>query len=284
MLYTLGKETSGYRPLILLLTSLLIDLRNSLGTEGVDDDIQLTQLRRQIAEWTQNSHLELQTKVTPYMDEVIMNKFTKLFQVVGNSDQLALTMANYMFNDQLQVKKSLFSSPIRCHGSLVDSNSNLNYLEGKIDGIFPSDEKNEPLSDPLKGLKKNVTQNMLPSLQGKLNCIFLKESIEIPLPVFCITTWGYIIDYIDLNTGAAIFTFSLALAAYKMSQGIYKEVSKFKDEYLDDLRVTIDKNLVYLNDKLSQNVNKYGSQLKVKTKLIEQLDAEVENVTSVQKK
>lgn len=277
--YILDRETSGYRPALTLLRSLLADIHTAYiaSTKTESADLNAQALREQVDDWAQSSHLELQTKVVPYMEQVIMDRFTKLYVVIWNSDELALHMADYIYDSSREVTTGYLwnSQKLHCHGSLVDSDANLNYLEGKIDGIFPTG-KSTVMNDPLKQLKAEVTNDKLPVLQDAINKVLLRQAVEVPLPVFMITTVGYIFDLLTLNGASAIFVFSLALAAYRASGYIYKEVAKFKDWYLESLRVSIDKNLVYLDNRISQNVTKHSGTSQDIRKLVDKLDEQAD--------
>ncbi|GME73951.1 unnamed protein product [Ambrosiozyma monospora] len=60
-------------------------------------------------------------------------------------------------------------------------------------------------------------------------------------------------------------------------------MKKFKDWYLDNLRISIDKNLAYLNNKLDDNVKVYGLDLDGKKSHIEKLNEELDKLETVEK-
>ncbi|GME86146.1 unnamed protein product [Ambrosiozyma monospora] len=287
--FTLNKETSGYRPTILLLKSLLGNLTNELKHS---DNQQLTnevdRLRSQINEWSQLSHYELQSKIAPYLQNTIMNKFTKVSQLIYYSEELSLIISNCIFDAEEEVQTSLLSlTKEKCHGTLVDSASKLNYLEGKIDAILPAEtsisSSTYTTNTPLKELKKQVTEVKLPQLQEQVNGLLLSNFGKTTVPVFVITALGDLLNYIDLNTAVAFTALSIALASYNVGKDAYKLMKKFKDWYLDNLRISIDKNLAYLNNKLDDNVKVYGLDLDGKKSHIEKLNEELDKLETVEK-
>ncbi|OUT24599.1 hypothetical protein CAS74_000987 [Pichia kudriavzevii] len=283
LLYTINRETSGYKPLILLLRNLMRDLH--VKKSG---DIEIAkQLKEEIVDWTQNAHFELQSKVTPFLENAMLRNLTKLNQLILNSGDLTLVISNLLNGTRAHLKNGLFCNEIECYGSLVESNSKSHYLRGRIDTLFPdkikSQVENSKIDNLLEGLKDKVANDKLPSLQSRINGILINELFASPFIVFVLSNVGYVYDFITLNTCMALTALTIAVTANTSQKSIIKAVSEFKDWYIDQLRVYIDKMGGLLLEKLDQNINDYELTQERKRTTVEELrsiTSEIERIDS----
>ncbi|OWB75289.1 hypothetical protein B5S31_g5168 [[Candida] boidinii] len=126
-LYLINKETSGYRPSIALMRSVIRDIYKQIETENVENkravnnndindtdyNISLTELssserlqqleskgkelNEQINKWAQSSHYELQSRIMPFFDKVFISKYGKLHELFLKLDDLDLIMSSNIF-------------------------------------------------------------------------------------------------------------------------------------------------------------------------------------------
>ncbi|ODV86514.1 hypothetical protein CANARDRAFT_187107, partial [[Candida] arabinofermentans NRRL YB-2248] len=281
-LFTLNKETSGYKPIILLVESLLQDMKFNLKNKSNKNHFEKesNSLKIQINQWSQLSHFELQSKIIPFLTDILIMKFSKISQILFNVDDFQLVLSKHLFEDELNIQKSTFNfTKVKCHGSLIDSTNKLNYLEGKIDSLLPQDDELQTdniITNPITQLKQLTNDVKLPELEAKINKITLDNLILINLPTFSITTIGYILNYLELNSTMALIALSLAISFNNISKSSYSLLNNFKDWYIENLRLSIDKNTIYLNNKLSENLKKVESNIDKRLKNFENLSKEVE--------
>lgn len=264
LLYTINRETSGYKPLILLLRSLLRDL-----DIHESDDVKIAkELKDEITAWSQNSHFELQSKVTPFLENILVKDFTKISQLIINSGDLTLVISNLLNGTRVKLKTGLFEKEIECYGSLEDSIAKSHYLEGKIDALFPENKNNinrptENVDNYLDDLKGEIANVKLPKLQSQINKFLIKEIIAAPFTIFALTNVGYIYDIVTLNTVIAVTALSIAVTANSSQKKVISIISDFKDWYLEELRLYIDNTMSLLGKRLNDNIKAYEiSQVK----------------------
>ncbi|GMF97964.1 hypothetical protein B5S33_g2526 [[Candida] boidinii] len=140
-LYLINRETSGYRPSIALMRSVIRDIYKQIETENVetktnnsndindtDYNVSLTELssserlqqleskgkelNEEINKWAQSSHYELQSRVMPFFDKVFVYKYSKLHELFLRLDDLDLVMASNIFAPEgvKSNKNSIFST------------------------------------------------------------------------------------------------------------------------------------------------------------------------------
>ncbi|KAG0677233.1 hypothetical protein C6P40_001001 [Pichia californica] len=288
LLYTLNRETSGYKPLILLLRGLLRDLH----IKESDDVKTAKKLKQEITEWAQNSHFELQSKVTPFLDNVLLKKLTNMNQLIINSGDLTLLISNYLNGNRVKLKNGLFDKDIECYGTLEDSIAKSHYLEGRIDALFPENKNNMTISENgvdyyLSGLKSDISNVKLPELQAQINNFLTKEVIAVPFTIFLLTNIGYVYDIITLNTLFAVTALSIAVTANISQKKAVSLISEFKDWYLEKLRIYIDKTMIFLGKRLNDNIIAYEVSQAKKRELISELKSaivELEKADEILKK
>lgn len=285
LLFTLNRETSGYKPLILLLRSLLRDLhlKNS-------DDVKIAkQLKEEITEWAQNSHFELQSKVTPFLENVLLKELTKISQLIINSGDLTLVISNLLNGTRAPLKTGFFGKEIACYGSLEEATAKSHYLEGRIDALFPENEVQKPeecVDDFMVQLKGDVANKKLPELQSRINKFLTQEIIAAPFTIFTLCNVGYLYDLITLNTAFAVTALSIALTANTSQKKIISIISEFKDWYLEKLRLYIDNTTVFLGKRLNDNIASYETTQAKKKQIIKELQSailEIENADKMLK-
>lgn len=289
LLTSVSESTSGYRQAEYLITSIGQDMIDALPEHDFLEELKISDIKACIADWAQNSHRELQDKVDPYMDEVIIKKFSKISKIAWNSDSLVPLMANGLFQDEAVIKKpTSFITYVKeeAHGSLVDTSLQLSDIRKQIEDIAPKVGGKEVIDgaknknctkmtetrDPMVELKDSVIKEKLPQVQTAMNRILMDETKDIPLPVFCVLMLGYIVDWVSFDAGCAIFTFSVAWSAYRASGKVLQEMKKFKNWYMEKLRLAIDSNLIYLNDLLSENAVKYRYEVLKKKDLVKKVN------------
>lgn len=273
LLFTINRETSGYKPLILLLRSLMKDL-----TIEESDDLKIAkELKNEITSWAQNSHFELQSKVAPFLEHVLVKDLTKISQLIMNSGDLTLVVSNLLNGTSVKVKNGLFGKEIECYGSLQDSIAQSHYLEGKIDALFPEslnegDTYNTVKADSiLLDLKNKVANDKIPAIQSKINKYLINEIIAAPFTIFVLSNVGYLYDIITLNTAVALTALTVAVTANTTQKKIIKDIVKFKDWYLEQLRLYIDKTTVLLGEKLDKNILQYEETQAMKRETVKNL-------------
>ncbi|KAG7922160.1 hypothetical protein KL905_002182 [Ogataea polymorpha] len=274
LLFTLSRETSGNRPAALLLRSLLSDIDEQLRFEEKPDLVKETNaLRKEIENWAQMSHFELQSKIAPYLQDVLIQRFSKITQIVPNIDDFDLVLSKYLFDDETYIQKSMFNfTPVKCHGSLLDSTAKLNYLEGKIDLLLPANtEPPQPLAHPVAVLKQKVLNEDLPELQQKISRIVLHNLATINLPAFAVCTVGHVIDYISMDTAVAVVVLSFAISSNNISKAVFRHLDAFRKSYTENLRTSIDRSLEHLRRRLNRNLEHNGLNKAEKKHLRQQL-------------
>lgn len=283
LLFTLNRETSGYKPLILLLRSLVRDLHLKES-----DDIKIaSELKDEITEWAQVSHFELQSKVSPFLEKVLLKELTKISQLVMNSGDLTLVISNLLNGTRIKLKEGIFSDEIECYGSLKDAAANSHYLEGKIDALFSENraqfsEKN--VDDFLIQLQDEVTNNKLPELQSQINQFLTKEIIATPFTIFALCNVGFIYDFISLNTAIAVTALSIAVTANISQKKIISIISNFISWYLEKLRLYIDNTVVFLGNRLDSRIANYKSMQEKKLVVINELKVAIVELEKADKK
>lgn len=252
LLYTINRETSGYKPFILLLRSLIRDLEHS--TTEIDNT-EILKLKQEVLDWSQNAHFELQSKVTPFLDDVLVKDLSKFSQLVYNSGDLTLVVSNLLNGTRAKINTGLFKEPIECYGSLEESISGSHYLEGKIDAVIPAaDSEGSKVDQFLDDLKFQVSNEKIPALQSEINNILIKEIIAAPFTVFTVCNIGYIYDFIALNTAFALTALTAAITANTTQKKFIKMIVEFKDWYLEQLRLYIENTTVSLSQQLKSNI------------------------------
>lgn len=281
LLYTLNRETSGYKPQIFLLKSLLKDLKINESS-----DVELAKhLKEEITEWAQQSHFELQSKVSPFLENVLLKRFSKLTQLIINSGDLTLVIPNLLNGTRVKFKGGFFQDEIECYGSLEDATAKSHYLQGRIDALFPDNKDKggvlkKDIDDYLIELKNEVSTKKLPEVQSEINKYLIEEVIAGPFTLFALTNVGYIYDIVSLNTVVAITTLSIAITASMSQKKAISILTKFNDWYLEKLRLYIDTTAITLGKKLEANIKSYeDSQFKKKAIINELKDIlyELEN-------
>lgn len=276
LLYTINRETSGYKPLILLLRSLIRDLEDDQLV--LENDTQ-TKLTHEIQDWSQKAHFELQSKVTPFLENVLVKELSKFSQIVYNSGDLTLVVSNLLNGSRVKVNRGVFMEPIECYGSLEDSISQSYYLEGKIDIAVPTETAKESQSDKfIEELKSEVSNEKIPELQSKLNSLLIREVIGAPFTVFAISNIGYIYDLISLNTTFALTALTVALAANTSQKKFIQLINEFKDWYVEKLRLYIEKTTDSLSSQLRLNVEEFSLINAKKNDLINELRESLKKV------
>jgi hypothetical protein len=276
LLYTINRETSGYKPLILLLRSLIRDLQFEES-----DDVEVSkELKQEITDWAQKSHFELQSKVTPFLENVLVKDLTKISQLIINSGDLTLIISNLLNGTRAKVKNGLFNEGVECYGSLQDAIANSYYLEGKIDTLFPeavtpecedSIENKITVNKFLYELQDKVASEKLPELQSNINKFLTKEIITVPFTIFALCNIGYLYDFVTLNTCFAITALSIAITANRSQKKIISIISEFKDWYLEQLRVYIEKTTTFLGERLVANISAYDLSQSKKRETVDEL-------------
>ncbi|KAH3662496.1 hypothetical protein OGAPHI_005748 [Ogataea philodendri] len=282
LLFTLSRETSGDKPFVLLLQSLLSDIDQQLKFEQKPDIVrEVDSLKKEIDSWAQLSHFELQSKIAPYLNDVLIQRFSKVAQIVPNIDDFDLVLSKYLFDDETYIQKSMFNfTPVKCHGSLLESTAKLNYLEGKVDLLLPpSTQEPEPLASPLSILKHKVINSDLPALQNQVSRTVLHNLAAINLPVFAVCSVGHVIDYISVDTAVAIVVFSFAISSNNISKAVYRYLAEFKNRYLDNTRTSIDRSFEHLRQRLERNLEENGLNKEEKQRLRQQLTNELSKLT-----
>lgn len=272
LLFTINRETSGYKPLILLLRSLIRDLKIN---EASNDITISTDLKQEIIDWSQNSHFELQSKVTPFLENVLVKDLTKISQLILNSGDLTLVISNLLNGTRAKVKDGLFSEGVECYGLLQESISKSHYLEGKIDALFPETvggaKNSKSVAQIIDDLQSQIANEKLPELQNKINKFLINEIIAVPFTIFALCNVGYLYGFIQLNTSMAIIALSIAMSANSSQKKIVKIISKFKDWYLEQLRVYIEKTTLLLGERLNENVTQYNEAQNKKQEIVNEL-------------
>lgn len=281
LLFTLNKETSGYKPTILVLRSLLKDLKIEES-----NDVELAKiLNKEIKEWSQNAHFELQSKVTPFVEKILLKELTKINQLIVNSGDLTLLIATLLNDSRIKIKTGVFNKEVECYGSLQESTGKTHYLEGKIDGLFGGkQQQNEKVEDFLINLKKELATKKLPELQSNINKFLTTEIIGKPFIVFLICNFGYIYDFISLNTTVAITALSIALAINTSQKKIIKIIDEFKDWYLEQLRLYINHTARFLSNRLDNTIDNYEFELQRKRDCIEEVRSFIKELEEADKK
>lgn len=282
LLFTLNRETSGYKPLILLLRSLLRDLHLKES-----DDVKIAkQLKEEITEWAQNSHFELQSKVTPFLENVLLKELTKISQLIINSGDLTLVISNLLNGTRASLKNGLFGKEVRCYGSLEDATAKSHYLEGRIDSLFPENKVQKPekgVDDFIVELKGEVANEKLPELQSRINKFLTQEIIAAPFTIFTLCNVGYLYDFITLNTAFAVTALSIAVTANTSQKKIISIISEFKDWYLEKLRLYIDNTTIFLGKRLNANIASYESNQARKKQIIKELQFAIIEIEKIDK-
>ncbi|KAG7696992.1 hypothetical protein KL915_002255 [Ogataea haglerorum] len=281
LLFTLSRETSASRPTCLLLQSLLSDIDQQLKFEQKPDLVkEVDALKKEIENWAQMSHFELQSKIGPYLQDVLIQRFSKITQIVPNIDDFDLVLSKYLFDDETYIQKSMFNfTPVKCHGSLLESTAKLNYLEGKIDLLLPANaEPPQPLAHPVALLKHKVLNRDLPDLQQKISRIVLHNLATINLPAFAVCTVGHVIDYISMDTAVAVVVLSLAISSNNISKAVFCHLDAFRKSYMEDLRTSIDRSLEHLRRRLDRNLEQNGLHKAEKQQLRQQLSSALEKL------
>lgn len=282
LLYTLNRETSGYKPLVLLLRSLLNDLH-----VRESDDVQVAkQLKGEITEWAQNSHFELQSKVTPFLENVLLKELTKISQLLINSGDLTLIISNLLNGTRVKLKSGLFGKDLECYGSLEEATAKSHYLEGKIDALFPDTKSQKPeknVNDFIHELKGEVANKKLPELQSHINRFLTREIIAAPFTIFTLCNVGYLYDIITLNTAVAVTALSIAVTANTSQKKIIAIISAFKDWYLEKLRLYIDNTTVFLGKRLNDNIALYESTQAKRKEVISNLQSAIMEIEKADK-
>lgn len=285
LLFTLNRETSGYKPLVLLLRSLLRDLHMQES-----DDVKIArQLKEEITVWAQNSHFELQSKVTPFLEHILLKELTKISQLIINSGDLTLVISNLLNGTRAPLKTGFFGKEIACYGSLEEATAKSHYLEGRIDALFPENEVQKPeecVDDFMVQLKGDVANKKLPELQSRINKFLTQEIIAAPFTIFTLCNVGYLYDLITLNTAFAVTALSIALTANTSQKKIISIISEFKDWYLEKLRLYIDNTTVFLGKRLNDNIASYETTQAKKKQIIKELQSailEIENADKMLK-
>ncbi|KAG7840050.1 hypothetical protein KL942_002849 [Ogataea angusta] len=281
LLFTLSRETSANRPTALLLQSLLSDIDQQLKFEEKPDLVkEVDALKKEIEAWAQMSHFELQSKIAPYLQDVLIQRFSKITQIVPNIDEFDLVLSKYLFDDETYVQKSMFNfTPVKCHGSLLDSTAKLNYLEGKIDLLLPANaEPSQPLAHPVAVLKHRVLNKDLPDLRQKISRIVLHNLATINLPAFAVCTVGHVIDYISMDTAVAVVVLSFAISSNSISKAVFRRLDAFRNAYTESLRTSIDRSLEHLRSRLNRNLEQNGLNKGGKQDLRRQLSSALEKL------
>lgn len=298
----INEVTAGYRPLVNRLKLLERAISGAVSSSAFLTDVEIDDIRKEISNWARESHLELQECVSPYLEEVFVKEFTKVSRILWNGDHLHTVMAESLAKDDVIPRKyadlSHTKDPgfsIGYHGSLRDSESQLSGLRRKIYAVSPvlvageadmassGSSSMNPGEDPMQKLQKEVSGSRLPELQSSLNRIIVKQNLEITLPVFCVSMVGYVTNFCDLNTGIAVFAFSVAIVALRTSSKVYKEVEKFADWYYERVRRAVDSTVVYMNDMLSRNFENYQQEQKVRADLDAEMREKIEVVEKTEK-
>lgn len=276
LLYTINRETSGYKPLILLLRGLIRDLENDQAV--LENDTQ-TKLKQEIQDWSQKAHFELQSKVTPFLENVLVKELSKFSQLVYNSGDLTLVVSNLLNGSRVKVKTGLLKEPIECYGSLEDSIAQSYYLEGKIDVAIPTESIRGSQTDKfIEELKRDVSNEKIPELQSKINSLLIKEIIAAPLTIFTVSNIGYIYDLISLNTTFALTALTIALAANTSQKKFINLINQFKDWYLEQLRLYIEKTTSSLSHQLKGNIEDFTHTNIKKGELIDELRGSLKEI------
>lgn len=283
LLYTINQETSGYKPLILSLRSISRDLH----LDSSSDIAVAKQLKQEIADWSQESHFELQSRVTPFLEEVLLKDFTRITQLLYNSGDLTLVISNLLNGTRAKVKNGLFGKEIECYGSLKESVSKAHYLEGRIDALFPDgiykgDEVSEAnlgkVDEFVDELQGKVANEKLPALQSQINKYLINDLLAAPSGVFVMCNVGYIYDFITLNTAVAVSALVLAATVNTSHKKIIRIIGEFKDWYLEQLRIHIDKTCELLGERLIRNIAEFETTQKKKSEIMLKLKTCIEDL------
>ena len=272
LLFTINRETSGYKPLILLLRGLLKELH----LDSSSDIKTAVQLKDEIKEWSQHAHFELQSKVTPFLENVLLKDFTKITQLIYNSGDLTLVISNLLNGTRAKVKTSLFGEEIECYGTLNEASSKSHYLEGRIDTLFPEsiqikEQTKENVNDYLSNLQGKIANEKLPEVQSKINKYIINEIIAAPFTIFILSNIGYIYDLITLNSAFAFTALTLAVTLNTSHKKIISIITEFKDWYIEQLRLYIDNTTIFLGNRLNEHIKTFEETQIKKTEIIESL-------------
>ena len=272
LLFTINRETSGYKPLILLLRGLLKELH----LDSSSDIKTAVQLKDENKEWSQHAHFELQSKVTPFLENVLLKDFTKITQLIYNSGDLTLVISNLLNGTRAKVKTSLFGEEIECYGTLNEASSKSHYLEGRIDTLFPEsiqikEQTKENVNDYLSNLQGKIANEKLPEVQSKINKYIINEIIAAPFTIFILSNIGYIYDLITLNSAFAFTALTLAVTLNTSHKKIISIITEFKDWYIEQLRLYIDNTTIFLGNKLNEHIKTFEETQIKKTEIMESL-------------
>lgn len=297
LLHGLIVSTSGYNIQTHLLKSLIRDIvstergydSNKRRLIDLEDKEIKKELELSVKNWSQGAHYDLQSIVDPYLNEVLLRKYSGIFQLVINSGDLSVVLSNILLEtrDDINVKKGLiFGKSIEGHGSLKDQWSNGKYLEGKIDGIVPlnkmSSIENDSIDSIERSINKTLSGNILPQLQSKLNDILIQNLTIPPLVTSIVSSIGFIEDMITLNTGCSLTLFAIALGAFRAQSGIGHAMSEAKRQWMDELRKGIEKSNKYLWGKIGINVSEKSGIDAEREKALNNLRKRLEELEKLQ--
>lgn len=302
LLYGLVMSTSGYNVQIHMLRSLLRDLStiekngNPEKLLNLNDDQIKSKLESELKHWSQNAHYNLQSTIEPYLDEVLLGKFSGILQLVVNSGDLSVVLSNILLEaeDDIKVKRGLiFGKVIDGHGSLKDQFGKAKYIAGRIDAIVPvvdspktevsEHDSDESIAGIEKSVNKKLTNDILPKLQSKLNDILVQNLTLPPLVTCGVTTIGFLQDIISLNMGVSLTLFTVVLGAFKSQSAIMKAMKEAKSQWMSELKGAIERSNKYLWNKIGKNVAEKSSIDVERRKALEDLRLTLADITKINK-
>ncbi|GMM27546.1 hypothetical protein DAMA08_002620 [Martiniozyma asiatica (nom. inval.)] len=276
LLYTLSLETAGFNTQIRLLKALIRDItafnQSVISSKEqnvlLEDESIRNNLQNSIRDWSQSAHFDLQMNVSPYLNTILLKKYSSLAQLIINSSDLSIILSNAILGlpNKVKIKNGiLFGKTIEGNGSLKEFFGKAKYLEGKIDSILPTPIE-ESITDKTLSIEKiekdaqvYLEDKILPNLQQKLNEILVNQLTLPPLAVLLVSTLGFIQDLITLNTGCSLTLLSVVLGAWRAQNQILPVMKAAKAEWVETLRDSIESAGSYLSQRVISNIDTKGS-------------------------